>query len=193
MIQAPISDPSSKEDLLRDFAAIRPWSEAFWLGIASGEFFAPIGDAWSPADNVRHLLKSNRPLEKALGLPKLMLLARFWVSRGRSRNYSELVGTYQDALGGGLTAGRFTPRPLAAGEDTPEMQRRLVTDLSATLDGIAAATQRWSERQLDWLRLPHPGLGPLTVREMLMFTLYHQTHHAGTVARRMGLSPGVSD
>lgn len=189
----PISEPYSKEELLRDLAAIRPWSEAFWLGISSDEFFAPIGDAWSPADNVRHLLKSNRPVEKALRIPKLFILARFWVSRGRSRRYSELVSTYQEALGAGLKAGRFTPRPLAAGEDTPEMQRRLVADLSATLDGIAAATQRWSERQLDWLRLPHPGLGLLTVREMLFFTLYHQTHHAGTVARRKGLSPGAAD
>ncbi len=185
----PISEPSSKDDLLKGFAAARARSEAFWLGFPSDEFFSPIGEAWSPADNVRHLIKSNRPLDRALRLPKLMLLARFWVSGGRSRGYSELVGTYQEALGGGLTAGRFSPRPLAPGEDTPEMQKRLVADLTTTLDGIAEATRRWSERQLNWLRLPHPGLGLLTVREMLFFTLYHQKHHAGTVARRKGMSP----
>ncbi|HEX2225203.1 MAG TPA: DinB family protein [Thermoanaerobaculia bacterium] len=188
MTQPPISDPSSKEDLLRDFAAVRAWSEAFWLGFPSDEFFEPLGEAWSPADNVRHLIKSNRPLEKALGFPKLMILVRFWVSKGRSRRYSEVVGTYKEALGGGLTAGRFSPRPLEPGETTPEMQKRLVADLGASLDGIAAATRRWSERQLDWLRMPHPGLGLLSVREMLFFTLYHQTHHAGTVAKKKGLS-----
>jgi hypothetical protein len=42
---------------------------------------------------------------------------------------------------------------------------------------------------LDRLRLPHPGLGLLTVREMLLFTLYHNTHHVlGVERRRSSLS-----
>jgi hypothetical protein len=46
------------------------------------------------------------------------------------------------------------------------------------------ALQGWSEQALDRLRLPHPGLGLLTVREMLLFTLYHNAHHVFGVAQR---------
>lgn len=45
----------------------------------------------------------------------------------------------------------------------------------------------WSETQLDSYLLPHPVLGRVTVREMLMFTLFHFDHHRDTVSSRMGL------
>jgi len=59
-----------------------------------------------------------------------------------------------------------------------------VGDLLRIGDGIAAALDGWSERALDRLRLPHPALGKLTVREIVLFTLYHNIHHATNVARR---------
>lgn len=180
---SPVNEPSSKDELRRDFAAVRAWSEAFWLAFEPAEFFAPIGEAWSPADNVRHLLKSNRPVVRALKLPKLVLLLRFGVSRRKSRSYSELIATYHEALGGGLTAGRFAARPLAAEEQTPALQKGAVAELSGTLEGLASAFAKWSDLWLDRLRLPHPGLGLLTVREMLFFTLYHNTHHVMGVAK----------
>ena len=35
----------------------------------------------------------------------------------------------------------------------------------------------WTEEQLDNLVLSHPRLGPMTVRETLMFTILHAGHH----------------
>ena len=46
-------------------------------------------------------------------------------------------------------------------------------------------TLAWSERALDRYRLPHPLLGRLTVREMLLFTLYHSVHHFSLVSTRV--------
>jgi hypothetical protein len=190
-VTPPIADPFTREELLRDLAALRAWSATFWLQFDTLEFFAPLGDAWSPADNVRHLLKSNRPVERALRLPKLLLLLRFGISNGRSRRYATVVATYRQALAGGVTAGPFSPRPLTKGERTEAARRRYVADLAASLDGLAAATGNWSERALDRLRLPHPALGPLTVREMLLFTAYHNTHHPTTVARLAASGPAA--
>ena len=185
-MKSPVNEPFSKDDLRRDYAAVRAWSEAFWLSFEPEEFFAPIGEAWSPADNVRHLLKSNGPVERGLKFPKLLVFLRFGVSLRKSRSYSELVATYKEALGDGLTAGRFAARPLAVEEQTPEVQKRVVAELSATLENLASAFGRWSDLSLDRLRFPHPGLGLLTVREMLFFTLYHNTHHVIGVAKRRG-------
>jgi hypothetical protein len=37
--------------------------------------------------------------------------------------------------------------------------------------------KKFSEDDLDSIRLPHPLLGKLTVREMLYFAVYHVGHH----------------
>jgi len=185
-LAAPIADPFTRDELRRDLAALRDWSASYWRRFDAAEFFAPLGDAWSPADNVRHLVKSNRPVARALRLPKLLLLLRFGPSGGRSRRYDEVVALYRAALAGGATAGRFAPRPLAAAERTPAARERFVAELAATLDEVAAALASWSERALDRLRLPHPALGKLTVREIVLFTAYHNVHHAAGVARRRG-------
>jgi hypothetical protein len=51
---------------------------------------------------------------------------------------------------------------------------------------LHSAIDTWGERGLERLRLPHPALGLLTVREMLFFTLYHNLHHVLNVADRLG-------
>ena len=48
---------------------------------------------------------------------------------------------------------------------------------SETLRGLTKAMEKWTESQLDAYRLPHPLLGRLTVREMMLFTLIHNQHH----------------
>jgi hypothetical protein len=51
------------------------------------------------------------------------------------------------------------------------------------------ASEPWREEDLDRYRLPHPVLGLVTVREMLMFTLFHFDHHRENVARRLEAPP----
>lgn len=185
MKPSPITEPFSKAEILRDLEAVREWSLEFWRRFEAAAFFAPLGDAWSPADNVRHLVKSNRPVARAMDLPRLVLYFRFGIGRRRSRGYSDLRSTYHEALGAGLTAGRFTASPVAAEERTAEGQERILRNLDGTFDALGNALRRWPERALDRARLPHPGLGLLTVREMLLFTLYHNTHHVMGVQRRL--------
>jgi hypothetical protein len=121
---------------------------------------------------------------RALSLPRVLLLLRFGVSQRPSRPYTALVGSYREALGGGLQAGRFAARPLAPTEQDEPHRDEFLGQLSGTLADVASQLQTWSERSLDRLRLPHPGLGLLTVREMVMFTIYHNSHHVLGVARR---------
>jgi hypothetical protein len=55
---------------------------------------------------------------------------------------------------------------------------------AGVLADLVAQAGRWSEADLDACRLPHPLLGRLTVREMLLFTQYHEVHHVANVERR---------
>lgn len=149
-------------------------------------FHAPQGEAWSPAWHVRHLRKSTAPIALALRTHPLLLLLRFGWHRGRSRTFVEMRETYLGALAAGGTAGRFTPS--TEGDATPpdERRRRIMAAWQASVDGAATQLRRWSERRLDLVRLPHPLLGPLSMREMMAFTVYHTAHHFHRVAERSG-------
>jgi hypothetical protein len=52
--------------------------------------------------------------------------------------------------------------------------------------------RRWPEAKLDAIQLPHPLLGNLTVREMLFFTLFHQSHHMDVIRRRLTAATGIA-
>ena len=185
MEPVPVADPFTAAEIARDLDAVREWSGRFWQSFDVQQFFAPMGEAWSPADHVRHLVKSNRPVAAALRVPRLFLLLRFGIARRPSQRYDGLVATYRGALAGGLKAGRYAASPLPAERQTAEERQRALASLDETLAAVARALARWGERALDRLRLPHPGLGPLTVREMAFFTLYHNTHHVLGAARRL--------
>jgi hypothetical protein len=59
-----------------------------------------------------------------------------------------------------------------------------MADHAAAIEALCAAVERWPERALDRYRLPHPLMGKLTVREMLLFTLVHNIHHVRVAERR---------
>jgi hypothetical protein len=193
-VPEPITDqePFSGAEIIRELRALHSRSRDFWNSFSTPEFFFPLGDAWSPADNIRHLLKSNRPVLHALTTPKVFLLFRFGAGLRDSRTYSEVRKRYLARLAAGVTAGRFAPRPLGSSDQTEEQRKLLMATLDQVSESLADAVSGWREWQLDRFHLPHPALGRLTVREMLFFTLYHNLHHVRNVARRAGYLPASS-
>ena len=47
----------------------------------------------------------------------------------------------------------------------------------------------WNEGDLDGYMCPHPAMGPLTAREMVMFTVLHAEHHTRSIERLTALDP----
>lgn len=179
-----VEPPSTREQLLAELRRVGAECDAFWSRPSDREFLAPLGPAWSPADNVRHLLQSARPVALALRLPRLALRLLFGRAARPSRSYEQLRSDYRAVLAAGGRAGRFAPAELAPPADPAAWRRGLMRRRSRVLADLAAQAERWSDADLDACRLPHPLLGKLTVREMLLFTLYHEVHHAANVARR---------
>lgn len=192
MTQEPITmqEPFGGAEIVRELRALHARSRDFWSAFSTAELFLPLGDAWSPADNVRHLLKSNRPVLRALTMPKALLAVRFGAGLRPSSTYAEVRERYLGRLADGVKAGRFEPKPLASSEQTEEQRRSLLADLDQVSASLTGAVSGWREWQLDRLRLPHPALGRLTVREMLFFTLYHNLHHVRNVERRITMETG---
>jgi hypothetical protein len=102
-----------------------------------------------------------------------------------SRTYSEMRDAYLARLATGVTAGRFTPDARPAPSDPEAERRRIMEYHDIAVEELVTRLLAWPEQALDRRRLPHPALGPLTVREMLLFTLYHNRHHLDIVKRRL--------
>jgi hypothetical protein len=157
---------------------------AYLVTLPEAAFFAPQGNAWSPAGHIRHLRKAGAPLALALKLPRWMIALRFGTSGGPSRSFVEMRDVYRSALDRGAQAGRFAPGPETTLTEPLARRLEIMNAWTAVTVDLQGAIAKWPEAELDRLRLPHPLLGLLTVREMLAFTVYHTAHHLRRVAER---------
>ena len=176
--------PRTRDEIVAALARLHGESTDYWRAFSTEEFFAPIGAAWSPADNVRHLTKSIRAVTRGLGMPKVALLFLFGIGRRGSRSYDEVRETYRKALAAGGQAGGYAPSARRPPADLEAWRGEIMAERERVAQALAREIGRWGEGALDRFRLPHPLLGKLTVREMLFFTLYHNLHHVHVVERR---------
>ena len=117
----------------------------------------------------------------ALHMPKLLLRLLFGRSQTSSRYYRDIREAYLGKLSGGARAtGQFVPVDPPPQTKPEEAQQKMLERWKSSSKDLANAVQKWREADLDRYRLPHPILGRITVREMLMFTLYHNLHHMET-------------
>lgn len=147
-------------------------------------FFAPQGQAWSPAEHLRHLRKTTAPIGAALRAPRLLLWLRFGRHRARSRSFADLRQAYLATLAAGGRAGRFAPTPEAPPPDLAARRHEIMHSWDAAIAGVLRAVPRWEDPALDRYQLPHPLMGALSMREMLAFTVYHTAHHLNRIVER---------
>lgn len=184
-----IGEPYASGELMASLGAVAAQGSAYLATIPAPEFFESQGAAWSPAEHVRHLAKSARPVARAMGLPRIALGLRFGIHRGPSPPFADLRARYLAELAAGGTAGRFTPSTQPPPDDPESAREAIIAQWLEANGALQAALAGWNERSLDRYRLPHPLLGPLTMRQMMAFTVYHTAHHLRRVAERRGDIP----
>lgn len=152
----------------------------YWFAeIPAADFFTRHGEVWSPSDNLDHLIKSHKPIAKAMKLPKFTLQAMFGKPNKPSMPYEALCKIYHDELARGAQAsGRYLPNQETPNENAQERKKELLDQFSKASTELVSITQKWEEDELDGYLLPHPLIGKLTIREMLFFTIYHNLRHA---------------
>lgn len=147
--------------------------------IPAEEFFTRHGEIWSASDNMDHLIKSHRPISKALKLPKFTLQAMFGKPEVPSKPYEEICRIYRDEIAkGAQAAGRYLPEQQRPAEAAEEKKAELLEQWSKASTELVSVAGKWNENELDGYFLPHPLIGKLTIREMLFFTIYHNLRHA---------------
>jgi DinB family protein len=170
---------ANKNDLMDALKDAHQRVEDWFIKIPVEDFFARLGDVWSSSDNVDHLIKSTKPIAKAMRLPKVALQGMFGKAENSSRPYEEICQIYRAEIAKGAQAsGRYLPNQENPTEQAEAKKKELLDQWAKVSKELIAIADEWDENELDQYQLPHPILGKLTIREMLFFTIHHNLRHA---------------
>ena len=155
------------------------------LRLSQETFFAPQGEFWSPAQHLDHLNRSVSPLAGALRLPRWVLRLRFGSPVG-PRPFPSVVERYLGLLSEGAGArGGYLPRATQPDESLEAARERLMGRWAGLGRALCRELETWQDRDLDRANLPHPLLGPMTVREIVAWSWFHGQHHRERVRERL--------
>ncbi len=130
---------------------------------------------WNTGEHVIHLIQSENALNKALWLPKFYLKYKFGTNNRDNRTYNQIVRKYQEKLADnpGVVANISKKMP------TIKLTNKIsyITKLEKEKMKLINIFQKWTECDLDTFLLPHPLLGRMTIREIVIWTAYHTEHH----------------
>ncbi|MEP6988693.1 MAG: DinB family protein [Chloroflexota bacterium] len=185
-----MSDPQTQHDVVEQLARIQETVTKDIARLSDEQFCNGTTEAWSAADYLKHLLLSVKPVAKAMGFPAEVLEKQFDLSGRASRTYAEVVKAYQKRLDEGIRAEDFdkvVPVFYRFPEGITDERAYLVQSWNESNQRLIAAALKWSEAELDSLQMPHPAVGMLTLREMLFFTIFHNTLHWHDIQHAGGL------
>lgn len=136
---------------------------------------------WTTGQHILHLLQSISKLNSALTVPKFILKYKFGKANGPVRDYDVVVKRYHDKLKEAKGA-TFGP---SRNMKVPKLSDKLyLTDrIQAENKKLQYKTRKWSDKQLDTFILPHPLMGKMPVREIIMWTAYHVEHHTNSLKK----------
>ncbi|MEM1321433.1 MAG: DinB family protein [Bacteroidota bacterium] len=139
---------------------------------------APIEGKWSCGQHVEHLILSTKPLRTAMKMPYVMLGQLFGKKNERpERSYEEVVAKYRLKLSqGGRAPSEYEPKQVENNQ-----KAALLAQLQRELDQLCSIIETWKEDKMSIYLLPHPLIGKMTIREILLFTIYHTEHHTNAL------------
>lgn len=137
---------------------------------------------WTTGQHALHLLQSIKPLNDALSMPKFVLRYKFGKSNRDVRDYLTVVNRYQERLkdAEGKTFGPSQNMKIPAISEKQYILDRLQVESKK----LQYKTRKISDQNLDTLILPHPLMGKMPIREIIMWTAHHIEHHTKTLQEK---------
>ncbi|APG64225.1 hypothetical protein LPB136_02065 [Tenacibaculum todarodis] len=130
---------------------------------------------WTTGQHIEHLVNSIQKLNNALSFPSFILKSKFGTSNREVRTYNEVVKKYQDKL----IVNQEKARAFNINVKTPSEKKykQLLSTLEIQNKKLQYKTLKLKDKNLDTLILPHPLMGKMPLREIIMWTAYHTEHH----------------
>ncbi len=137
---------------------------------------------WTSGQHMLHLVNSIKLLNKALRTPKFLLKRKFGVANRPVRSYDEVAQRYDTRLSENVDRSREFNKGLKV--PSLKDKERLLSTLQIQNKKLQYKTQKWSDKNLDTLLLPHPLMGRMIIREIIMWTAHHTAHHTRILKER---------
>ncbi len=148
--------------------------------LTESDFLATPNNKWSAGQQMAHIYMSVHPVAQLVA-NKAVRKEKFGTLDRPSRSYEGLVKDYLDVLANGAKAGpRFSPEVIPFAE-----KQQLIAGITTDINFLSTLLNDYSESELEQLVIPHPVMGPFTLREMLMFTIYHVQHHLKAIQTQL--------
>lgn len=130
---------------------------------------------WTEGQQALHLLKSIKPLNDVLSMPRFMFKYTLGTANREPREYDAIVSDYLEKLENYKKTTTKSRKKL----NVPKIQdkRYILTRLQVESKKLQYKTRRISDKNLDTLVLPHPIMGKILIREMLMWCAFHAEYH----------------
>lgn len=175
----------SKSEIISAFQS--KWQEIVSLvtQVNDEQFVAkPDPKAWSIAEEFEHVIKSASVVSIAMKVNTLALRWKFGKPNRPIRNYEEVLAKYNKALAS-VDGKAVSPSPFQAAEGKIFNKAEMLNHWDSTLNKFDKRVNKWSDKNLDRLLLPHPLLGKMMVRELLYFTHLRTEHHRKSLERKV--------
>ncbi|MFP4846290.1 DinB family protein [Winogradskyella sp. PE311] len=137
---------------------------------------------WTTGQQALHLLQSIKPLNNALSLPKFILRYKFGKANRPVRSYNAIIERYQERLKD--VKGKTFKGSQNMKVPTLKEKEYILNRLQTESKKLQFKTKKISDKNLDTLILPHPLMGKMPIREIIMWTAHHVEHHTETLINK---------
>lgn len=160
-----------EEKHLKLFELLEPKDQDQWESGPDGK--------WTMGQHALHLLQSLKPLNFALSLPKFIIKYKYGKANRDIRPYDAVVKRYKERL---LQAEGKTYKG-SQNMKVPKFKDKnyILSRIQVEQKKLQSKTKRFKDKDLDTLILPHPLMGKMPIREIIMWTAYHTEHHTKTL------------
>lgn len=134
---------------------------------------------WTTGQHVLHLLQSITPLNNALSLPKFFVRYKFGKANRPVRDYDAIIKRYKERLA--ESQGKTFKGSQNMKVPNLTDKHYLINRIQTESKKLQYKTKKISNKNLDSLVLPHPLMGKMPVREIIMWSAYHVEHHLETL------------
>lgn len=141
-------------------------------------------EKWTTGQQIQHLVDSLQLLNNALSYPRFFLKYKFGLCNREPRGYETVAKNYQQKLKDNQDRARLFNQKLK--KPLQKNRERLLNRLQIQSKKLQFKIRKISDINLDTLVIPHPLMGKMTIREIIMWTAHHTEHHTDILIKNYG-------
>lgn len=172
--------PQSLKEILSALESGSRELEVFFRALPRETFFSGDDTNWGPAHHISHLTLAYKRAGRAFAAPGALPPH----DGGPARTLEQLSAVYAARISQ-VPAEQLLRNPLPPRVGPDSVQADLVSEYATASANLREAAGKWTEADCDARAVPHPFLGLLSAREMLLFFVMHDRRHYDGVRRRL--------